>query len=322
MSTFGPEYRPKLTTESDELPRRLLSYDVLGTPVLEPDFDFEGPYDADEDSQENALFEVNVAKAFEDIVMGRYIETRSERGIHCMDYDMAAPGVQLPGGLTETYIFCRFISQKPEDALPLRQAYPATLQEIPTTISWHHNQCAAARFKREALRENSVRFNDTREFTLQVLDALGLLTDRTEGEVEQAIWIGAERADNPVFWNIDATREEGTKLARELGAPYETLIKTGKSVPAGLRIDATPYLFNSKLFRQEHTTEDGTELGVYNVSLGALRDAYRRVGVKDRAITRIIMGATLFTHGLAMHLGGEYLRAAIVLDPHNTRSNE
>jgi hypothetical protein len=288
----------------DQGPVVLDKYSVLGPPEFEE-------FDPDSDSEESIVEAIH-KEAFEDVNNPKYIDYRQPSGYHCMDYDATQPGVQLPGGFTETVLFANYINPG-RDARPMSEEYSRVTSEMLEwgITSFHHNKCAAAKHKRDALGENFVHEVEAREFTYAVLDELDLTSPRTDRNIQEAIFTGAEAASDVSLWDVDFEREKGTEISKNLGAPYEVLDKSGRSVPVGLRIDTSPHLFNAALFRREHA-HGGLELGVYSVTLGAFRDELLRIGVKKKAVARMVMAAALFTHGLAKHVGDEYLRAAVV----------
>lgn len=350
MRSYGMEFSPNLDSGKDasktggygnyyeEVTTHQHAYTVLNAISEKEDFDFPDDLSTD-DSVLSAIEEEieseqtirdsveNIELVVEDAVDLDYIDhRRTPTGIHCMDYCMDAPGIQLPGGELWTRVANKLMH--PTAGI---QSLPEVIQEVSQQIqadgvvSPVHNHCAAAANIVPALAINERYMGQARdEFTVPILKDLDLAYSKTDQDIDAAILVGARQAERGkhLLEDLDPDNEDGTKLAISMGLPYEELDKSGRIVAGGLAIFTTTNRFNNQLFGHNHKTvvkDEDKEVRLYAVTLGAYRDSLAARGLKELKIAREIMGAALFTHGLAAHLGGDYLRARVVAPMDNAR---
>ena len=256
------------------------------------------------------------AQAFLDADEPTYIDTRPPNGIHCMDDNVTDPGIQLPGGLLETSIVSQYMDPKVRRPLPLRKIYKRKVADIvflDPNILWVHGLvCAAGTFKRDALMATAENPSDALEFTGTVMEAMKV--DVSERFINEAGYVGGERADNASLWN--ASFNTGLQIARRnANVKYEEFGKL--HIIAGLRIDTTPHRFNNALFREEHEAH-GQQVGVLSVTLGAFKKYLEDIRFSEAHIAKELTHTSLFTFGLAKAKAHNNLRAGIVVPLKNS----
>lgn len=336
MSAFGPEQDPRMDIAHashaggygkyyEDITVAQHAYTVLGR--ISEESDFMTPDYVTEDDvmvqrldvpSEQACFDAveEVELAVRDAVELDYIDfKRTPNGIHCMDYCIDEAGIQLPGGELWVRVF-RMLMDPSSYVRDIREAINIAVNEMRDEgiKSFVHNGCAAAKNLLPALTTNLDSMSEAREFVIPMLNDLDLVYSGTERDIDTAIFVGGRRAEigYRLWADLKPENEDGTKLAIELGLPHEELDKSGKIVAGGLAIFTTSNRFNNQLFRQNHQTGDGKEVGLYAVTAGAQRDMLVARREKEEVIARTIQDTLLLTHGLARYLGGDYLRARVI----------
>lgn len=247
------------------------------------------------------------AELFEDANDSRYIYKGTIFEAHCMDDRVTKLGLQLPGGLVETRLMSRMMSERAA-GLPLSQRLADVLADLQSGSikAFVHAGCGAGTYKRDALRMTAKHDGVATDFTLEIMDALKVPCDAEA--VRSAIIVGESRAENDVLWDSEFDDELNTARHHE-GIGYEEFSYGHRA--AGLRIDVTNFVFNNALFRRDHKIAD-EEVGLLSVNLGAYKKLMQEARYPADVVGQELMHATLATFGATRVLGHEYMPAAII----------
>ncbi|MBA3757563.1 hypothetical protein H0X09_01745 [Candidatus Saccharibacteria bacterium] len=248
---------------------------------------------------------------FEDADDSIYTDQRLSTGTHCMDDNVQRAGMQLPGGLLETWSASRMLDYRmkpmPKSELYARGLYH--LQRSDEAVWVHGKTCAAAAGMRDALLATAAHSTDALEFTGLAFEALKV--NFRQNEAEHAILVGHTRSGKEELWDLD--HDEGLNFAKsQSGVKYEEFNPRHKA--AGIRIDVTREgnLFNNALFRQNHVTQGGEEVGLLSVTLSAYRNYLYDQGLRGKYLSRELTHTALFTFGMAKVAGHDYIPAALI----------
>ena len=335
MPNLGLEFMPHFGDEPggpargfgnyyEEVTTHQHTYTVLGPLSEEADFEQhdipseESVLNGEQIESEEEVYALQeIELAIRDVSELDYIDhRRSPTGLHCMDYSMEEPGIQLPGG--ELWTRAANAIMNPDYNV---SSLPALIGDLSHEITadgvrtFTHNKCAAAANFLPGLSTNVEYMGEAREFVQPILVDLDLTYSDTARDIDTAILTGGWRARG--LGQISG--EQATEIAVQSGLPFEELDKSGRIIAGGLGIFTTTNRFNNLKFRENHQTSDGKQIGLYSVTLGAYRDMLAAQGKQEIEIARSVMGAALFTHGLARYLGGDYLRARVVAPKDNDK---